>query len=182
MRGLLLATILSLALAPCGASASEADGVSREYALKAAYLCRFADYVDWPESAFKSADEPMVLGVLGESPFGTALDKLVAGTKSHGRELTVKYFHTLDEYQPCHLLFICSSETERLKDILSKTRDAPVLVVGDSPGLAEKGAAIDFLIEDNKVRFEVNPEAAKQARLQISSKLLHLAKLAGGGQ
>jgi hypothetical protein len=166
-------------LAASSGWAGETDDAGREYAVKAAFIRQFTRYVDWPEGAFTSPTDPIILGVLGENPFGTALEQMAAGAGSDARGISIKYYRTIEEWEPCHVLFICASETKDMDKILDKTRNLPVLLIGDSPGLAEKGAIINLLIEDNKVRFEVNSEAARQAHLRISSKLLRLAKLVG---
>jgi len=177
---ILLAAALGLMVAASSGWAGETEDASREYAVKAAFIRQFFKYVDWPEGTFQGPTDPIVVGVLGENPFGNALEQMTSGGGADARAYTVKYYRTLEAWEPCHVLFICASEAEGIDKILDRTRNLPVLVVGDSPGLAEKGAIINFVIEDNKVRFEVNPQAARQAHLQISSKLLRLAKLVGG--
>jgi len=175
-----LAAAIGLILSPASGWAGEKEDAAREYAVKAAFLYQFAKYVEWPEGTFKDPDAPIVLGVVGVSPFGSALEELNSGARTNQRSFSIKYYRSIEERESCHMLFICSSEANHVEEILEKVGNAPVLVVGDSPGLAEKGVAINFLIEDNKVRFEANPEAAKQAHLQISSKVLRLAKAVVG--
>jgi hypothetical protein len=176
---ILLAAILGLSLAAPSGWAGEREDAGREYSVKAAFIRQFTRYVTWPEGTFKNPADPIVLGVLGENPFGNALDQIASGGGSDARGISVKYYRTIEEYEPCQILFVSASEVKGMEKILDKTRNLPVLIIGDTPGLAEAGAVINFVIEDNKVRFEVNPEAARQAHLQISSKLLHLAKLVG---
>ena len=176
---ILLAAAVGLMLTASSGWGGERDDAAREYVVKAAFIRQFTRYVDWPEGTFKGPADQIVLGVLGENPFGTALDQIAAGAGSDAREFHVKYFRTIEEWEPCQVLFVCASEAKDMEPVLGRTRNLPVLVIGDAPGVAEAGAIINFFIEDNKVRFEVNPEAARQAHLQISSKLLRLARLVG---
>ena len=170
---LLLALAVALAADRC---ALANDKVEREYAVKAAFLVNFAGYVEWPEGPPKNGEEALVIGVLGTDPFGAALDMLAEKKSQKGKKILLRRFNKLSEYAPCHILFVSSSEAGRLTSVLDKTNESNTLVVGDSEGLAHKGAAINFLVVENKVRFEVNLGAAKRAGLKISSKLLRLAK------
>lgn len=147
--------------------------VEREYAIKAAFLCHFARYVQWPEGVSK---DPFIIGVLGNDPFGALLDDLAAARAIGGSRLVVRRFRRQEDYTPCHILFVSGSEAERLEAALEKVKGSPVLTVGDTRGLARRGVAVNFLIERNKIRFEINPAAAKRAGLKISSKLLRLAR------
>jgi len=110
-------------------------------------------------------------------PFGGALDK-IASTKTVGnKKIAVRRFESPGDCAPCHVLFVSSSEAERLDGVIAKTKGAHTLVVGDTEGFARRGVAINFFIERNKVRFEINPAAARRAGLKISSKLLRLARI-----
>ncbi len=157
---------------------SEGAVVNREYAIKAAYLYNFGYYVAWPENTFADDQAPFAIGVLGADPFGDVLDEIARTKKIAGRQIVIKRFASMEDYQPCHILFVTSSA--RAADSLAAIQKAhfyPVLLVGESPGFAEQGGTINFFIEENRVRFEVNMEVAKQEQLKISSKLLSLAKI-----
>ena len=144
---------------------------SREYEIKAAYLYNFIKYVDWP-----SYGDNITIGVLGGNPFGTALAPL-NGKIVKGRRLLIKELDSLREAQKCQIIFISSSEKQRLQEIFENLKFARVLTVGETEGFASDGGIINFVQEHNKVRFEINPDAAHRTGLNISSELLKLAKL-----
>jgi len=143
---------------------------SREYEIKAAYLYNFIKYVDWPSG------DTISIGVLGNDPFGTALAPL-NGKIVKGRRLLIKHLDSAREAQQCQIIFVSSSEKQRLQEIFESLRSARVLTVGETQGFADGGGIINFIEENNKVRFEINAEAARRTGLNISSELLKLARL-----
>ena len=149
---------------------------SSEYQVKAAFLYNFAKFVDWPGDAFGNSNAPLVVGVIGDDPFGGALDQAINGKTINGRPLVVRRLRLGQDLRSCHILFISSSERQRLPQIIQSLRGASVLTVGDMGQFNQQGGIINFILEANKVRFEINSRAADQARLKISSKLLSLAK------
>jgi hypothetical protein len=163
---------------------SHAEGLdasdSSEYLIKAGFIYNFAKLVEWPSSAFPQPDSPIVIGILGEDPFGATLDRIVTDKKINGRGIAVKrlkWGRDLKDLRDCNILFISSSEKEHLDSVVDAMKWLPVLTIGDAPGFARRGGIINFTLEDNKVRFEVNVEAAKHADLTISSRLLTLARI-----
>ncbi|MBA4149325.1 MAG: YfiR family protein [Verrucomicrobia bacterium] len=154
--------------------AGEAETLSR-YHVKAAFLYNFLKFVDWPPQTLPQ-NSPYVVGVLGEDPFGAVLDSTMQGKVINGRRIIVVRV-TEQNMQQCHLLFICSSERRRYREIHAKLQFAPVLTVGETEEFAENGGAIEFYMEGNKVRFEINPEAAKRSNLRIDATLLDLARI-----
>jgi len=144
---------------------------SREYEIKAAYLYNFVKYVDWPSSG-----DTITIGVLGGNPFGSALASL-NGKVVKGRRLVIKELESVRDAQKCQILFVSSSEKSRLQEIFENLKSARVLTVGETEGFASDGGIINFVQEHNKVRFEINPDAAHRTGLNISSELLKLAKL-----
>jgi hypothetical protein len=169
--------VLLLAQWPGGARAESA--ATREYQVKAAFLYNFAQFVEWPDEAFpdgKSA--PIVIGIVGENPFGTALDQAVRGKSVDGRPIVVRYFNNVAAAEPCQILFLAASERDRVQQALDKAGGI-TLTVGDFDGFTASGGIFRFLTEDNKVRFEANLDAARGSRVKISAKLLKLAKIRG---
>jgi hypothetical protein len=147
-----------------------------EYQLKAAFLYHFAQLVNWPPDAFAAADAPMVIGVIGENPFGKELEESVRGKSINGHPLAVKEVQTSGEgTNTCHILFISPSEKKRLSEILAAVRGKSVLTVGETDHFTETGGMINFTLDGTKIRFQINDAAAKAAGLKISSKLLNLA-------
>ncbi len=150
----------------------------REYAIKAAYLYQFGRYVQWPDDTFPHDKAPLIIGVLGADPFGNVLAEIARTKQIDGRPIVVQRFASMADYTPCHILFVCSSAgPEQTLDAIKEARKSPVLLVGEEPGFAQQGGTVNFFVDDNRVRFEINTDAAKQEQLKISSKLLSLAKI-----
>ena len=158
-----------------GLAAPLAAQSSREYDLKAVFLYNFVTFVDWPKGALPDG-QPFVIGVLGEDPFGAALDEVVEGEKFRNLPLQVRRCRTIEEARSCQIVFISSSEAARLPAILAELRGRPVLTVADTPKFLEAGGIIAFSTEA-RVQLNVNAAAARRAGLAISSKLLRVAKV-----
>jgi hypothetical protein len=156
---------------------SRADEPSREYQIKAAFIYNFVQFVEWPASAFESDASPITIAILGSNPFGDELERVVQGKTVNGRSLAVRYFSRIEEVNQCQVLFVDSSDQSFLAALHDKLKDKNVLSIGEAEQFLWTGGVIRFYSEDNKVRFEVNQEAAEQARLKISSKLLRLSKI-----
>ena len=154
-----------------GAWTSRPERVATRVQIKAAYLYNFIKYVDWP-----SYGDTITIGVLGYDPFGTALAPL-NGKLVKGRRLVIKHLDSVRDAQQCQIIFVSSSERQRLQEIFESLRSARVLTVGETQGFADGGGIINFIEENNKVRFEINAEAARRTGLNISSELLKLARL-----
>jgi hypothetical protein len=178
----MLPGLLALALLPAAPSRAEE---AREYDVKAVFIFNFLKFVDWPPSAFKDQDAAVVVGILGDDPFGAAFDRALADRKAHDRRIVVKRYATFEDFQSdaagadtpaCHLLFIGGSP-ERVSKVLQTLKKSATLTVGDSEEFAERGGIVGFYLSEGKVRFAVNPDAAKRAGLQISSQLLKLSKI-----
>jgi len=168
------------AWAPATVVAQHAQGatISREYTIKAGYLYNFGLYVRWPEEAFVSEDAPFVIGVLGVDPFGATLDQVAAVKRIGDRRIVVRRFDSLDQYRPCHILFVAkTTSVEEHFEAIRRLRATHVLLVGERPAFAHRGGTINFVLENNKIRFEVNQSAAQRGDLKISAKLLQLAQL-----
>ena len=145
-----------------------------EYQVEAVYLLNFAKFVEWPAQA-ASAEEPFNICVLGQYPFGAALDKTVAGESIDGRKVVVRRFSKPQETLSCRILFISLSEEARLAEILKTLDKASILTVSNVPKFSQHGGMIQFVVEANKIRFEVNLTSAERARLTLSSELLKVA-------
>jgi hypothetical protein len=148
-----------------------------EYQVKAAFLYNFAKFVEWPALTFKTDKDPLRICVLGQNPFGNALVEGVGGKTVVGRGLVVSEISDVSQGGNCQILFIGSSERKRLRAILAELRTKGVLTVGETEGFATQGGIVNFKLEDGRVRLEINIEAAGQARLRISSKVLNLAQI-----
>jgi hypothetical protein len=151
-----------------------------EYQIKAAYLYNFLKFVEWPEDAFPDPLAPIVIGISGDDPFGNSLPQVVIGKTVQGRDLVIHKYHTGEDMRGAHILFISPSEKKRLPQILSSLRGSSVLTVADAEGFLEAGGMIQFVSENDRVRFAINVDATSRAKLKMSSKLLSLARVVGG--
>ena len=149
----------------------------QEYRLKAAYLYNFAKFIDWPSDSFPDDASPIILGVLGSDPFGSALDKTLRGKTVRGRSLVLRRFPDVEDAQNCHILFVGRSERGRLAQTLERFHGSAVVTVGETEEFVRVGGIINFFTERDRLRFEINVEAAERAGLSISSMLLNLARV-----
>jgi len=144
-----------------------------EYQVKAAFLFNFAKFVEWPRNAFSDANAPLVIGVLGQDPFGSYLDNTLQGERVANRPVTLERYRSVAEIKRCHVLFISRSESGRLNQIVNSLRYRGILTVTDGDA-NQSGVIIRFVSEGNKIRFHIDSDAAKAANLVISSRLLRL--------
>lgn len=150
--------------------------VSKEYQVKAAFLYNFTKFVTWAPDRFSNDESPIVIGVLGKNPFGEDLNSLVQHRKVNGRGFAVRTVNSEAECASVHLLFIPHGEELRLTPRNVNSIEMPgVLTIGESKQFAERGGIINFVTEADKVRFEINREAAAQASVRLSAQLLKLA-------
>lgn len=159
-----------------GAGAAESTVALREVSVKAVFLYNFVRFVQWPEQV-EEADRPVVIGVFGKDPFGATLDAAVAGEEVFGRPLVVKRIARLEEAERCDEVFIAGSAAPQLRKILAFLEGKPVLTVSDIPGFAAQGGMIGLVSRGGRTKIQINPDEAKAAGLQISSKLLRPAEI-----
>jgi YfiR/HmsC-like len=150
-----------------------------EFEVKAAFLYNFARFVEWPAETGHDA-APFVIAILGHDPFGAVLDDTVAGKTVGGRPIEVRRIARADEARDAQIVFVSPSERPNMAAILKTLGRPGILTVGDTDGFASQGGAINFTLQARRVRFEINPAAAEQARLKMSSQLLKLATLVPG--
>lgn len=148
---------------------------SLEYPVKAAFLAKFGAFVEWPAGAFASATSPVQLCVLGEDPFGAILDRAVSGQQVGGRPIEVRRLKTVRPDSGCHIVYIAPSEAPRMGQVVEALRGSGVLTVSDVKPPAAATGIINFVIKDQRVRFDIDDEAAMHNRMAISSKLLDVA-------
>jgi len=155
---------------------------TKEYEVKAAFLNDFAQFVEWPTDAFVDVQSPIVIGILGNDPFGDSLAEIVRDENVDNRPLVIERYKRVQDIKACQILFISQSEKNRLEEILASLKNRSILTVGDFDGFAKRGGMIRFVTEKNKIRFRINVEAAKAANLTISSKLLRLVEIITPGK
>lgn len=152
-----------------------ADVVLTESQVKALCLLNFAKYVNWPADTFSSTNAPFYCGVVGRSKLATDLKTAANGKFVSGHAIVILDSAAEEDWRKCQILFISASEKGHLPEIFETIKTLPVLSIGESERFVGSGGIINFIKKENKVRFEIDLSAARQARLQISSKLLSLA-------
>jgi len=172
---------LLLALFPAAptavAATSPASVPLPEYQVKAVFLFNFAQFVDWPAKAFPDASAPLIIGVLGDDPFGAYLDELVRNEKIGDRPLIVRRFKRAQEITECHILFVSRTPAGQFDRIAADLRERSVLTVGDTENFSRQGGMVRFATENGKIHLRINVESAKASGLTISSKLLRWATI-----
>ncbi len=172
------------------------SATSLEYRIKAAFLYNFINFADWPEAKIADSNQPITIGIIGSRDFLKAFEP-IKHKKIKGRTIALKYFPGYEKPQnsedtndaqwnekietliSCHVLLLCNGNFGPIESsgrIIRALKGSPVLTVGETDGFLESGGVINFLMENERVRFEINNTAARQAKLKIRSKLLRLAK------
>ena len=157
-----------------------ATAASREYLLKAAFLYNFAKFTTWPAKAFPGPQTPLRVCILGEDSFGAAMES-IEGKNIKERPVAVIRIAQVSDAERCHILFISTSEEERLRVILDNLPERPILTVSDMPNFARAGGAINLKTVEDQIRFDINVDVANAADLRLSSKLLRLGNIISTG-
>ena len=167
-------TVLALLL---GGTTSTLGGEvgTREYQLKAAFLYNFAKFVEWPGQTSADNGNGFVLCLLGKDPFGTALDT-IEGKLVKGRPIQILAIAGGQSVSDCDMAFVGADDARRVSELLEPMQGLAILTIGEAENFTERGGMIRLLIESNKVRFDINNQAANDHGLRISSQLLKLAK------
>lgn len=152
-----------------------------EYRLKAELIERFTRFIEWPAGKL---EEETVFGicVFQSNPFGLALEEIVSSRRIKNRPADIQVIARVTEIEPCRVLFIPGAASDSLDKILLRTRGKPVLTVGDTAGFGERGVLINFYLEKENVRFEINEGAVRKSGLEMSSRLLKLARILPGDE
>jgi len=174
LRVFLLGVLLAGVLGAFSPARGRAEG--REYEFKAAYVYNFIKFVDWPAQRLPASSSTINVCVVGKEAYRAALET-INGKSVKGKTITVTSYNGPQDVSRCHILFVGDSETTHLSSLLEGVRPAGVLTVGDSSSFAKEGGVIRFRNENNKIRFDINPRAAEESGLTISSQLLKLARI-----
>ncbi|ELR72502.1 hypothetical protein C900_01497 [Fulvivirga imtechensis AK7] len=151
---------------------------SNEYKVKAVFLFNFVQFVEWPSKAFAEKDSPLVIGILGENPFGTYLHETVYHEKLTGHPLVVKQYENVKEVSNCQILFVNPDNIGELGSIAEELKQQHVLIVGEATeAFMKRGGMIGFFLQDGRIRMKINLESIKEADLKVSSKLLRVADM-----
>jgi len=155
--------------------------VSKEYQLKAVFLWRLAQFTEWPNDAFQAADTPLLICVLGDNPFGDALQAAVAGETAHSRKIIVQQHRTAEQVKPCHIVYLSSAALREAKTIAAVLGGRSILTVKDADGPASGYPSIvSFVTEQNRIKLRIDQKAASAARLVLDPRLLRAAEIVGG--
>lgn len=168
---LALLLLLPVRSALCDPSAGQ------EYVLKAVFLYNFCRFIDWPDRAFDSPDQPMIIGVIGDNPFGGLIEETVKGEMLRGRRIRVEYYRRPSDIGRCHVLFVGASEMHRADDIIAAVAGRSVLTVGETEAFLERGGMVALTADQNRVRLQINPARLRAENLAASSKLLRVAEI-----
>jgi hypothetical protein len=156
-------------------SAALGQQKASEYQVKAAYLYNFGRFVDWPAKDTTAQTGSFTICVLGKDPFGPALDAILAGETIGNQRVAARRISSPQMSTECQILFISSSEAHRLNKIIEELDKSAVLTVSDIPQFSQRRGMIQFVSEENRIRFEVNLAATERAGLTLSSDLLKVA-------
>jgi hypothetical protein len=147
-----------------------------EYQVKAAYMYNLAKFVDWPSDAFETPSQPIVFCVLGQTPLNRPLEDALAGKVVGARPLVFRQITDSKQAGECKVLFINLPDKKRYRPTLDLVKSLHVLTVGEADDFTEQGGVARFLLDEGRVRLEFNLDAADDAKLHVSSKLLSLGK------
>jgi hypothetical protein len=170
-------SVLGLMAFLLGTLVGHAQTSMSEYQVKALFLLNFVKYVDWPAAISPDTKAPIVIGILGQDNFNNSLRDAAEGKEINGRAITIRHVSSTDDLSGCSVLFVSSSENNRLDAILGKTSILPILTVGEDEEFLQKGGIINFVLKNGKIGLEINLKVAQQVKLQISSKLLSVAEV-----
>jgi len=173
------ATVFATWAAAFARPAPASGGDTLQYAVEAAYLYKFGDFIEWPASAFASPSSAVNLCVAGSDPFGAGLDAAAAGQHSGGRPIVVRHLAAVAHGADCQILFVGGTDPRDVAQVLDAVRGAGVLTVTDAAGSGGTPSIIRFVVRDDRVRFVIDGRAAALNGIVVSSKLLSLA-LPGG--
>lgn len=164
-------------------TAVTAPTIASEYEVKAAFLYNFLKFVEWPPKVYPDQSSPIFIGILGDDPFLDSSGKIhylqqaVAEKIINNRRIVIQRSDRIADLKNCQIIFVNKAERNRVKEILGDLGEVSILTVGESDNFCRQGGAVNFVMQSEKVRFEINVEAAEKAGLKISSKLLNVATI-----
>ena len=173
--GVLLAAWGLILAAPPLVRAQSEDNA--QYRIKLAFLYNFTQFVQWPSDAFPQANTPFVVCVAGQDPFDPDHEQDLRSRSIDKHPIVIKGVKRGANLRACHMVFVTAPESRQVASIVDSLKGSYVLTIGETKGFAERGGIINFTIEENKVHFEINLDAAKRTPLTISSKVLALARI-----
>jgi hypothetical protein len=176
-RRFVTATALLLALLTGPLQAATPVAPANEYALKSVFLYNFCHFIEWPDSSFTSPNDPFVIGIVGDDPFGSSLKEAVEGETYRNRPIVIEHYRGPKDIKHCHLLFVAKSENSHVDAILKAVTSKSVVTVGETEDFLNHGGMIALATDRTRVRLRIKPEAMRAANLSVSSKLLRVADI-----
>jgi uncharacterized protein DUF4154 len=176
------ALVGSPALAAADPAPAAAAAPVPEYRSKAVLLFQFTQFVKWPPRAFHDPKAPLIVGVLGDDPFGTDLDEAVQDEKLDEHPLIVRRYRRVEDIAECHVLFVSNSEAAQMDKIVARLKGRSILTVGDTDDFTRVGGMVRFVTENNKIRLRIDVDEAKAVDLTITSKLLRVSTIVTKGK
>lgn len=181
-RALMLTALIAGATSWPGTVLPASDEqTSLEHRVKAAFLYKIAGYVEWPNTSFPRPDTPITIGVMGAEPLAAELAQISTGRTAHNRSITVKRLKGNESLDGVHILFVGRAEGGQLPQLVPKARQRSILIVTESEDALKSGSAINFVLSDGRVRFEISLDSAHRSGLKLSSRLLAVAEQVYGG-
>ena len=174
------AALLSTFLLAPPAARSQGDDDTSEYPVKLAFLYNFTKFVEWPTEAFPNPAAPLNICLVGRDPFEPDIEQDLRGRTVRGHPVALLKFKPGENLKGCHVVFVSRDSGRQAMSIVGSLRGWNTLTVGESKDFAANGGMITLIVEENKLRFEVNLDATKQTHLSISSQLLALARMVKG--
>lgn len=182
MLRIMVTAVIVLCLAALGVATAEPAAAPTEYQVKAAILFNIAKFVEWPEGMFSGPAAPLIIGILGEDPFGDALDAAARDRTVGGRNILIRRFSRVEDVNGCHILFISRTEKTNLLVILRALKEKTLLLVGDMEEYAQQGGMINFVLRNETVTIEINVDALNRVGIKINSRLLNIARIVRSGR
>ena len=152
-----------------------AQPTAPENQIKGAFLAKLSQYIEWPAATFAKADQPIVIGILGEDPFGPEFDVSLRAFKVAGRAVQARRLRRVEEAKGCHLLYVSPSENGNLRTILTALRSQPILTAGDHPEFLKLGGALRFWRKGESIAFHISADALREAQITAHPRLLQLS-------
>lgn len=175
-RGIIYKVLLIMQVLLCITRLSYAQQFN-ENEVKAAFICNFTKFVEWPKSSFKSDTSAIVIGIYGKDPLAPVVERMAKKINVNGRRIEVKHYENMQQLSFCHLLYISSSEKDHVEQIIGLLKNSSILTISETDEFCRQGGIINFSKKKMKYGFEINDISAKKAGLKISSKLLSLATI-----
>lgn len=153
-------------------SGFKAPGVDGNSKMKAIFIMNFTKLIEWPKS-YREGN--FVVGVVGESPLYTELTKMAKTKKVANQSLQIKKFNSSKDIGKCHIIYVSRRQSEDISSVLKKVKSNSTLIITEKQGFVDKGAGINFIVKNNRQKFELNKKNVEKYKLKVSSNLEALA-------